>query len=399
MTTQTPRRESDRKSTAYISGMKRWTLLISAIIAFTFVGCSMGPYAAPQTFASPAIAQKPFGITRSGVKVDEYTLSSGAGVTASIITFGGIIRSLQIPDRSGKIADIVLGFDQLSPYEERHPYFGTLTGRFANRIAKGSFTLDGKSYSLAVNNGPNHLHGGLQGFDRAVWKARTVTRGDSASLILSHTSPDGDEGYPGELAVQVTYTLASNNTLRVDYSATTTKATPINLTSHSYFNLAGHSSGDVLNQMIEIHADRIVAVDDTLIPTGELQSVASTAFDFQKPRAIGERIAEVAPGYDHTYVLQNSLGFRRAAYAWDPNSGRALEVVTSEPGVQFYTGNFLDGSQRGKGGFAYQKHAGFCLETQHFPDSVNQPSFPSTILRPGETYQQSTVFKFGVHNY
>ena len=359
----------------------------------------MGPYAAPQTFASPTIAQRPFGVTRKGVKIDEYTLSSGAGVTASIITWGGIIRSLQIPDRNGTPADIVLGFDELSPYEERHPYFGTLTGRFANRIAKGSFTLDGKRYSLAINNGPNHLHGGLQGFDRAVWKARTSTRGDSASLMLSHTSPDGDEGYPGELAVQVTYTLSSNNTLRIDYSATTTKATPINLTSHSYFNLAGHSSGDVLNQMIEIHADRIVAVDDSLIPTGELPSVASTAFDFQKPRAIGERIAEVAPGYDHTYVLQNSLGFRRAAYAWDPNSGRALEVVTSEPGVQFYTGNFLDGSQRGKGGVAYQKHAGFCLETQHFPDSVNQPSFPPAVLRPGETYQQSTVFKFGVHNY
>ncbi len=399
MTTQPPSRESERKSTAYISGMKRLALLVSASIAFTFAGCSMGPYAAPQTFASPTIAQRPFGVTRNGVKIDEYTLSSGAGVTASIITWGGIIRSLQIPDRNGKIADIVLGFDQLSPYEERHPYFGTLTGRFANRIAKGSFTLEGKSYSLAVNNGPNHLHGGLQGFDRAVWKARTLTRPDSVSLILSHTSPDGDEGYPGELSVEVTYTLSKNNTLRLDYAATTTKATPINLTSHSYFNLAGHSSGDVLDQMIEIHADRIVAVDDSLIPTGELPSVASTAFDFQKPRAIGERIAEVAPGYDHTYVLQNSLGFRRAAYAWDPNSGRALEVVTSEPGVQFYTGNFLDGSQRGKGGVAYQKHAGFCLETQHFPDSVNQPSFPPAVLRPGETYQQSTVFKFGVHNY
>lgn len=399
MTALAPHPHTKGMTTAYLSGMMCFTLLLSAPIASSFTGCSMGYHAAPQTFASPTIAQRPFGVTRNGVKIDEYTLSSGAGVTASIITWGGIIRSLQIPDRNGTPADIVLGFDELSPYEERHPYFGTLTGRFANRIAKGSFTLDGKRYSLAINNGPNHLHGGLQGFDRAVWKARTVTRGDSASLILSHTSPDGDEGYPGELAVQVTYTLSSNNTLRVDYSATTTKATPINLTSHSYFNLAGHSSGDVLNQMIEIHADRIVAVDDTLIPTGELRSVASTAFDFQKPHAIGERIAEVAPGYDHTFVLQNSLGFRRAAYAWDPNSGRALEVVTSEPGVQFYTGNFLDGSQRGKGGVTYQKHAGFCLETQHFPDSVNQPSFPSTILRPGESYQQSTVFKFGVHNY
>ncbi len=399
MTTQSPGRESERKTTAYISGMKRLPLLISVPIAFIFAGCSMGSYAAPQTFASPTIAQKPFGVTRSGVKVDEYTLSSGAGVTASIITWGGIVRSLQIPDRNGKMADIVLGFDELSPYEARHPYFGTLTGRFANRIAKGSFILDGKRYSLAVNNGPNHLHGGLQGFDRTVWKARTLTRPDSASLILSHTSADGDEGYPGELSVEVTYTLSSNNTLRLDYAATTTKATPINLTSHSYFNLAGHSSGDVLDQRIEIHADQIVAVDDTLIPTGELRSVASTAFDFRKPHTIGERISEVPPGYDHTYVLQNSLGFRRAAYAWDPDSGRALEVVTSEPGVQFYTGNFLDGSQRGKQGVAYHKHAGFCLETQHFPDSVNHPSFPSTVLRPGETYQQSTVFKFGVHNY
>lgn len=399
MTARAPHRQTKRETPTYVSGIRRLTLLLCASLAFSFAGCSMGPNTAPQTFASPTISQRQFGVTRSGVKVDEFTLSSGTGVTTSIITYGGIVRTLQIPDRNGKSADIVLGFDNLLPYEERHPYFGTLTGRFANRIAKGSFMLDGKRYSLAVNNGPNHLHGGLQGFDRAVWNARTATKPDSASLILSHVSPDGDEGYPGELSVEVTYTLSSNNTLRIDYTATTTKPTPVNLTSHSYFNLAGHSAGDVLNQKIEIHADRIVAVDDTLIPTGELQPILSTPFDFQKPRAIGDRIAEVAPGYDHTYVLENSLGFRRAAYAWDPDSGRALEVVTSEPGVQFYTGNFLDGSQRGKGGVAYQKHAGFCLETQHFPDSVNQPSFPSAILRPGERYQQSTVFKFGVHNY
>lgn len=382
-----------------MSGIRALALLVSLSPLLNFCGCCMSSQATHNPNDRPLVSKSAFGLTRDGRQVDEYTLSSGSGVSVSIITWGGIIRSLRTPDRDGQPADIVLGFDSLDPYEARHPYFGTITGRFANRIAKGSFVLDGKRYALATNNGPNHLHGGENGFDRAVWNARTESKQDSASLILSHVSPDGDQGYPGEVSVEVTYTLSANNTLQIDYSATSTKATPINLTSHSYFNLAGHDSGDVLKQRLEIYADKMVPVDDSLIPTGELRPVTSTPFDFRKPHAIGDRIAEVPPGYDHTFVLQNSHGFRRAAYAWDPASGRALEIVTSEPGVQFYTGNFLDGSEKGKDGVSYQKHAGFCLETQHFPDSVNQPNFPSTILRPGETYRTSTVLKFGVHNY
>ncbi len=382
-----------------MSRIRALLLLLSSPLLLTLFGCSMSIHANPNSASRPSVTRDAFGTTKDGQAVDEYTLSSGSGVSVSIITWGGIIRSLITPDRDGKPADIVLGFDSLSPYEARHPYFGSITGRFANRIAKGTFVLDGSRYVLAKNNGPNHLHGGENGFDRVVWKARTEIGADSVTLTLSHVSPDGDQGYPGEVAVDVSYTLSSNNTLRIDYSAETSKATPINLTSHSYFNLAGHDSGDILSQQIEMYADRIVAVDDSLIPTGELPSVASTPFDFRKPRAIGEQIAMVSPGYDHTFVLPSSLGFKRAAYAWDPASGRALGVVTSEPGVQFYTGNFLDGSQVGKGGVRYQKHAGFCLETQHFPDSINQPSFPSTVLRPGDTYRQSTVLKFGVHNY
>lgn len=375
-------------------------LLGSALPLSILCGCYMNSQALSQSGRqSPSISKESFGTTKAGVPVDEYILSSGSGVTASIITYGGIIRSLTTPGRDGKTEDIVLGYGSLEQYEARHPYFGTITGRFANRIAKGTFSLDGKSYSLAINNGPNHLHGGIDGFDRAVWKAETSSSRDSVSLQLSHVSPDGDEGYPGTLAVTVTYTLSSNNTLRIDYSATTDKATPINLTSHSYFNLKGHASGDVLGQKIQIYAQSIVPVDGTLIPTGELQPVDGTPFDFRRPQTIGSRISQVQPGYDHTFVLEGSAGLKKAALAWDPDSGRALEVVTSQPGVQFYTGNFLDGSERGKDGAAYHKHAGFCLETQHFPDSPNQRNFPSAILRPGETYQQSTLFKFGVLDY
>lgn len=357
------------------------------------------------TASSPSIVKEPFGVTKGGLSVDQYTLTSGNGVSTSILTWGGIIRTLYTPGRDGVLEDIVLGYDTLAPYEERHPYFGTIAGRFANRIAKGRFSLDGHTYTLALNNGPNHLHGGTNGFDRAVWQARTETRPDSVLLLLSHVSPDGDEGYPGELTVQVTYTLYTNNTLRIDYSATTTKATPVNLTSHSYFNLAGHGSGNVLKQKLQVYADKIVAVDETQIPTGSLQAVIGTPFDFTKPRSIGDKtigdkIGAVGSGYDHTFVLQqNGPGLKRAAVAWDPVSGRALEVVTTEPGVQLYTGNSLTEKEVGKGNIPYRKHAGFCLETQHFPDSVNQPNFPNTILRPGETYQQSTTFKFGVIDY
>jgi aldose 1-epimerase len=343
----------------------------------------------------PDISVRPFGNTRSGVQVEEYTLTSGNGVSASIITWGGIVRTLAVPDRQGRHADIVLGFDTLEPYEDRHPYFGTITGRFANRIARGKFSVDGKEYTVAINNGPNHLHGGIDGFDRTVWRALSERTADYARVTLSHVSPDGDEGYPGEVTTDVTYTLTKENALRIDYRATTTKATPINLTNHSYFNLAGHASGNVLSQHLTIKADKFVPVDKTLIPTGELASVTGTPFDFTVSHSIGARLSEVGIGYDHTFVLSPQVaGLKVAAQAYDPDSGRALEVQTTEPGVQFYTGNYLDGTQVGKGGVRYDKHGGFCLETQHFPDSVNQPNFPSTILRPGEVYQQATLFKF-----
>jgi len=355
------------------------------------------PAEKPFSNGSPEVAVRRFGSTRLGAPVDEYTLTNGSGVSTSILTWGGIVRTLIAPDRNGKPADVVLGFDSLEPYEDRHPYFGTITGRFANRIARGTFTLNGERYTLAINNGPNHLHGGIDGFDRTVWKARSESTDDAAKVILSHTSPDGDEGYPGEVQAQVTYTLSNDNSLRIDYEATTSKPTPINLTNHSYFNLAGHDSGDVLEQELMIDAAQIVPVDETQIPTGVLASVAGTPFDFTKFHPIGERIAQVHGGYDHTFVVSGDQpGLRLIAKALDRNSGRSLEVLTTEPGVQLYTGNFLDGSLSGKRGARYHKHAGFCLETQHFPDSVNQPNFPSTILRPGETYRQTTVYRLGV---
>lgn len=346
--------------------------------------------------SSPTISHQPFGTTKDGHSISEYTLSNPGGVSTSILTWGGIVRTILVPDKNGTVADVVLGFDDLAPYEERHPYFGTITGRFANRIARGRFTLDGTTYSLATNNGPNHLHGGIKGFDRVVWDSKTSTTPTSASLILSHVSPHGDEGYPGAVSVEVTYTLASDNSLTVHYKASTTKATPINLTNHSYFNLAGHSSGDVLAQTLTIDADRFVPVDETSIPLGPLQKVGGSPFDFTSPHEIGARISEVGIGYDHTYVLSDTpRPLHLAARAVDPSSGRYLEVLTTQPGVQLYTGNYLDGSGKGKGGATYKKHAGFCLETQHFPDSINQPNYPSTILRPGETYSSTTVMRFG----
>lgn len=351
---------------------------------------------AHDTTSPPTISERPFGITKSGETISEFTLTNPGGISVSVLSWGGVVRSITAPDSKGKNADVVLGFDSLAPYEERHPYFGTITGRYANRIAQGSFTLDGNTYTLAKNNGPNHLHGGIIGFDRKAWTTSTSSTSDSVTLILSYVSKDGEEGYPGEVDTRVIYTLFSDNSLSIEYTATTTKATPINLTNHSYFNLAGHDSGDVLRHTLTIEADRYVPVDETSIPLGPLASLERTPFDFRSPHPIGERIAMVGIGYDHTYVLSNAprpLHF--AARAEDPSSGRYVEIHTTEPGVQLYTGNYLDGSVKGKGGAAYHKHAGFCLETQHFPDSPNQPSYPSTILRPGETYTSKTVMSFG----
>lgn len=339
-----------------------------------------------------------FGATPDGQAVERYTLSNNNGVQVQIITYGGIITSLLTPDREGRVDDIVLGFDDLAGYLGRHPYFGALVGRFANRIAGGRFTLDGVEYVLAQNNGPNHLHGGLVGFDKKVWSASPTPEGDG--VILQYVSPDGEEGYPGTLTVQVIYTLNEENELGIDYQATTDKPTILNLTNHSYFNLAGQ--GDILDHVVFLDADAYTPVDATQIPTGEVRPVTGSPFDFRQPTAIGARIHEDDPqlriggGYDHNWIINGSPGaLRLAARVTEPTTGRVLEVRTTQPGVQFYTSNSL-ADTRGKGGQLYRRHSALCLETQHFPDSPNQPHFPSTVLRPGERFHEVTVFRFGV---
>jgi aldose 1-epimerase len=351
-----------------------------------------------ETRFSAGVTKAPFGKLPDGTPIDLYTLRAGNGAVAKITNYGAILTELQMPDAHGKFGDVVLGFDKLQGYLDGHPYFGSNVGRVGNRIAKGKFPLDGKEYKLAANNGPNTLHGGLKGFDKVVWKAGPAAA-DGPSLNLTYRSPDGDEGFPGNLTVSITYTLTSNNVLRVSYSAWTDKATPVNIAHHSYFNLAGPASGDVLGHEVTILADKYTPVDDTLIPTGKIESVKGTPLDFTTPHTIGERIGELKGepgGYDHNYVLRSG-GSKEpvlAARVYEPKSGRAMEVLTTEPGLQFYTGNFLDGKLKGKGGVVYKKHAGFCMEAQHFPDSVNRPEFPSVILRPGETYRQTTAYRF-----
>jgi aldose 1-epimerase len=330
--------------------------------------------------------------------VYEFVMTNKNGMKMKVITYGGIITELWVPDKDGKLGDVVLGHDTLKSYLAGHPYFGAITGRVANRIAKGKFTLDGKDYALAVNNGPNSLHGGKVGFDKVIWKAKSdVSKNGEPRVSLNYVSKDGEEGYPGALDVTVTYTLTNKNELRITYLAATDKATPVNLTNHSYFNLAGHDQGDILSHELEIFADNYTPTDDTLIPTGKIEPVKGTPFDFTKPTAMGKHIGELKGdpnGYDLNYVLRDGKGLKLAARVHEPKSGRVMEVRTTEPGVQFYTGNFLDGKDKGKGGAVYKKHAAFCLETQHFPDSVNQRNFPSVILKPGETYSQTTVYSF-----
>ena len=351
--------------------------------------------------ARHSVRRQPFGKMPDGRAVERFTLTNAGGIEVDAISYGGIITSLRVPDRDGRTGDIVLGFDSLDGYLKDDPFFGAIIGRYGNRIAKAAFTLDGKTYKLAANNGPNHLHGGVKGFDKVLWAAQPVP-GRNA-VTFSRTSPDGEEGYPGTLRVQVTYTLTDANELIVDYRATTDKATPVNLTQHSYFNLAGHASGDILGHQLMLNADRYTPVDATLIPTGELAPVAGTPFDFRRLTAIGARIGNDDPqlkhggGYDHNWVLNRAgTGRQLAARVVEPTTGRTMEIATTEPGMQFYSGNFLDGTLTGKGGAVYKHRTGFCLETQHFPDSPNQPDFPSTILRPGEEYRTSTVFTFGV---
>jgi aldose 1-epimerase len=341
----------------------------------------------------PKVEASSFGKLPDGTPVQLFTLTNATGLVAKVADYGTIITELHVPDRSGRNGDIVLGFDTLEKYLKGHPYFGCTVGRVANRIAKGRFTLDGKTYTLAVNNGPNHLHGGLKGFDKVVWKAQPQ---QGTAVQFTYTSADGEEGYPGKLDVTVQIALTDKNELAIDYTAVCDEATPVNLTNHSYFNLA--SEGDVLSHELVIAADQFTPKDDTSVPSGEIKSVRGTPMDFTQPHAVGSRFDEMKGdpvGYDHNFVLNGGgKSLALAARVFEPKSGRVMQVFTTQPGIQLYTSNYLDGSLTGKRGQVYRRYSGLCLETQHFPDSVNHPQFPSVILRPGETYRQTTVHKF-----
>ncbi len=370
------------------------------ICSLALIFSTTGVFAAAAKGSTPGVKKSDFGKMPDGQAVDLYTLTNKNGVQVAITNYGGIIVSILAPDRNGKMADVVLGFDNLKGYLGTQPFFGALVGRYANRIAHAKFTLDGHEYKLAQNDGPNTLHGGLKGFDKKVWTAREL-KGNEPAIELTYLSKDGEEGYPGNLSVKVVYTLSNDNGVKIDYTATTDKDTVLNLTNHSYFNLAGEGTGDILKQQMMINADKFTPVDATLIPTGELRSVQGTPFDFRKSTAIGARIEDkdeqlkLGHGYDHNFVLnRKGPGLSLAARATDPASGRVLEVLTTQPGVQLYTGNFLDGKIHGKGGKVYGHRAAFCLETQHFPDTPNHPKFPTAELKPGQTYHQVTVFKF-----
>jgi aldose 1-epimerase len=372
------------------------TLLCAAALLAVGTSCSTCCCKKQGQALSGSVEKSAFGKLPDGTPIELYTLTNQKGVVAKIMTYGAILTEFCVPDRQGKIGDIVLGFDTLDGYLAGHPYFGATVGRYANRIAKGKFTLDGHTYTLAVNNGPNALHGGLKGFDKVVWKAEIVSAKSGVSVRFSYTSKDGEEGYPGTLKATVTYLLNDDNELCLDYTATTDKATPVNLTNHSYWNLAGE--GDILGHIVMLNADRYTPVDDTLIPTGELAPVKGTIMDFTQPMPIGSRIGQLTnqpQGYDHNYCLNSGGGkMGKAARVEEPKTGRVMEIWTTEPGIQFYTGNFLDGTLKGKRGVVYGNHYAFCLECDHFPDSVNQPKFPSVVLRPGQTYRQTTIHKF-----
>ena len=368
-----------------------FTLLIAALLALTI-----------QAQKKPMITKQPFGKTADGTPVDIYTLTNAKGMEARIMTYGGIIVSLKVPDRNGKFDDVELGFDSLEPYLQGHPFFGALVGRYGNRIAKGKFKISGKEYNLLVNNGENHLHGGKLGFDKKVWQAKSGKSTEGQTLELKYTSTDMEEGYPGKLDVTVMYTLTNDNGLKIDYTAKTDKPTHVNLTNHSYFNLAGAGNGDILNHEMMIKAYQATKVDKGLIPTGEIVNIKGTGLDFTSPMKIGARIDSTEEqmawgfGYDHNYVINGGgKTLTMAAQVYEPTSGRVMEVLTTEPGVQFYTGNHLN-VPAGKGGKPYPKRSGFCLETQHFPDTPNKPEFPTTLLKPGQTFRSTTVYKFSV---
>ena len=373
------------------------------IFAFIFlIGCSDSSQNKGDKMNKEEMKKELWGKT-DNKDVYLFTLENKNGMKATITNYGGILTSLYAPDTNGNFGDVVLGFDSLSGYTSDYyvkncPYFGALIGRYGNRIAKVEFKLDGKTYKLPINNGPNTLHGGIKGFDKVVWNADTMLTDEGPAVKLTYLSKDGEEGFPGNLNVTVIYTLTNNNELKIHYTATTDKPTVVNLTHHSYFNLSGQGNGNILNEKLMLNADKYTPVNSELIPTGEIKDVAGTPFDFRKPEAIGARINEIqGGGYDHNFVLNDqNTGIRLAAKVYDPASKREMEVLTDEPGVQFYTGNFLDGSLTGKGGKKYDKHFAFCLETQHYPDSPNEPKFPSTVLNPGNTYSTTTIYKFTV---
>jgi aldose 1-epimerase len=391
--------------------MRRALPAVFAAIGFAVVAVAQQP-----AKTGPAFEQEPYGKTPAtkdkngktvpGATVTQYTLTNKNNVVVKCIEYGAIITEVHVPDKNGKFADVVLGFDKLDGYLKGHPYFGSNAGRCGNRIAKGKFTLDGKEYTLATNNGPNHLHGGKEGFDKKLWKGEPFLGATGPAVKFTYTSPDGEEGYPGRLSVTISYTLTDNNELVIDYRATTDKTTVCNLAHHSYFNLAGHNSGTILEHSAEFAAKNYTPADDTLIPTGKIEPVAGTPFDFTKPKEIGKDLEKAGGkpvGYDLNYVLDKTKEQTDrpefAAKVTEPKSGRVLEVYTTEPGLQFYTGNFLDGSNVGKGGAVYKQYNGFCLEAQKFPDSVNKPEWKeksNPVLKPGETYKQTTTYKFGV---
>lgn len=350
-----------------------------------------------------SISKQSFGTLRDGTTIHLFTLTNNHGMRVQITNYGGIITSMMVPEKTGNLGDVVLGYDHLEGYLINSPYFGCIVGRYSNRIAGGRFVLSGKTINLATNNGPNHLHGGLYGFDKVVWAAKTIKTNGDVGLELEYISPDGEEGYPGNLQVSVRYTLQDDNALRIDYHATTDKTTVVNLTNHSYFNLKDGGASTILNHVLQVEASAFTPVDENLIPTGEIRSVLDTPFDFRAATRIGDRIdaddeqTKLGRGYDHNFVLNGQIGnLRQIAQVFEETTGRIMDVWTTEPGVQFYSGNFLDGSVTGKRGHVYHHRHGFCLETQHFPNSPNQPNFPATELKPGAIFQSTTIFKFGV---
>jgi aldose 1-epimerase len=371
------------------------SVVLAAFLAVVIGGCQSGNGEKANGKTSGGVTTANFGQTKDGKPAHLYTLTNKNGLVAKITDYGGTLTALHVPDRNGQSGNIVLGFASLDPYVAGHPFFGSTTGRVANRIGKGRFTLDGKEYTLAVNNEPNSLHGGKVGFDKKLWKAEPMQTKDGPALKLTYASPDGEEGYPGKLSNTVVYTLTNDDELKIDYKATTDKPTIVNLTNHSYFNLGGDGNGTVLDHELMLNADKYTVFDATQIPTGEIAPVKGTPLDFTKPTPIGARIEQVPGGYDHNFVLNGKAGqMKKCARVYDPKSGRVMEILTTEPGVQLYTANGLDGTITGTSGKPYPKYGAFCLETQHYPDSINHPEFPSVVLRPGQTYHTTTIHKF-----